>query len=231
MSAGGPENPSKSGWWGGFTAPEPPAVGGAAPQPYFHAPVSPPGPADAINPTSVSQPNPSLIVICIIGLGAVIAVPAFISLVDGASLLHYAFATGSGDLVLAYAIDLAVVFLGIGLILRKEIARAIYLVVALLGLVGLVIQTPTYLDLSSAVSQRASTSISSTQSEIAALQANPAIPTAEKQRDIASLRLDLNTSQATIAGDYSVSRLVVEYLLMLTPLVFLTRPAVRREFS
>lgn len=221
-----------SGWFVGKHA-APPAQGVGAQT--FHAPgATVPRPATVVFDVPSTRQNASLIVVCIIALGALIAVPAFVTLLEGASLLHIAFATAGGVLLIGYAIDLALLLIGIGLILRKERARVLCLVLAVISLVFLVIRTPDYLNAISPASHAAASATSLAQRDLAAIRADPTIPAADKQQDIASLRLridQLTADQAVVAGDYSVGRLVIEYLLILTPLVFLTRPAVKREFS
>ena len=162
------------------------------------------------------------IVAGVVVLGALIAIPAFLGIIGSISL---SFGRATSGSAFAGMIDLAYLALGVGLILRRERARRFYVALGVLGLVVLAIGFAADLALaaSSRGGERAATEAAYTRQKVG----RPP----EQVREIeAQERAELARLSVPRPGP-KPARYVPALLLILVPLLFLTRPSVRRVFS
>jgi hypothetical protein len=97
-----------------------------------------PDPVARPEATRSSSPERSRIVMAVVVLGAFITIQALVSLVGSAQLLSYGHAGVGG---LATIFDVGYVLLGVGLVIRREPARVIYVVIAIISLIFAVLGT------------------------------------------------------------------------------------------
>jgi uncharacterized membrane protein len=166
------------------------------------------------------------LVIAVMIVGALVALPALLGLLGSASI---SFGASKGGTTFGALIDIAYVILGVGLMLRRELARQVYVVLVVISLILLTV---------SAVGALASNNIGRTGSAaqqvnavIATEQADRGTSVAEKQRNIASMRRGLAKLEANEhPGLTGTSGLIPGFLLAFIGLVFFTRPAVKEVF-
>ncbi|HWB39260.1 MAG TPA: hypothetical protein VG604_03405 [Candidatus Saccharimonadales bacterium] len=174
----------------------------------------------------------SPVIIVIIVVGALIAIPAFISLIGNSSLITYGF----GGKALLKAFDVLDILLGIGIILRKQIARIIYVVLALISLAlsiyGLIHYASVIHKAYSAVNSLAAQAIADDEKTITETQNNKYLTDSEKQTIIQEAQDNMDTAKkikGEVKADYA--KFAGIYVISLIPLVVLTRPKVKAQFS
>ena len=168
--------------------------------------------------------------------------PALLGLLGGSSLISLRY-IGIGAAFGLVLVDLAYVALGVGLMLRKELARQIYVVIAVIGIVFAVIGTAGYVQDHglSATTAGAPTAayfqqrIAQTEARVAQVGSETNMTPAARSATLAALRAQLTIEQLDYANSRGVGGayggLVFAWLLALGPLVLLTRPAVKSRFS
>lgn len=164
----------------------------------------------------------SMIVIAVVILGALVAVPAFLGVVGSVSISFGNQAASGG--AIASLFDLGYIVLGIGLMMRRELARQVYVVLAIVSVIFLVIGA-----ISVWTSERtlAANGNAAVQAQIARTRSEP--PSASRESTIQSLEAVAARAKAD-QPDNDFSGLIPGFLLALVPLVFLTRPAVKAVF-
>jgi disulfide bond formation protein DsbB len=170
-----------------------------------------------------------IIVACIWLIGAFIAIPAALSLFGTVKILSYGIGGGTGGLVTA--IEVVDVLVGVGIIFRKEMARIVYIVLAIIGFILSLYGTTIYFKDLHAVSNSESQAITSTQNEITNYQNNTSIPSAQRQQVVSELQQDLAHEKKEQKPVFGLLNLIPDYFIALVPLIFLTRPSVKEQFS
>jgi hypothetical protein len=190
------------------------------------------------NPKAKSSTQ--FITIAVMALGAFIAVPALVSLVGWAKVISFGYISGTSAFVTVT--DVLYLLLGVGIVLRKELARIVYVFFAVIGLLLTVYGTYSTFNFHGVTNYdktRDSQNISQDQQQITSIQNNDFAPglhltNAQKQQQIQRLQQDIANAkkdQAKISGARSYADLIPGYLLAIIPLVFLTRPSVKEVFS
>lgn len=173
---------------------------------------------------------PTLIIALITIFGAYLAVTALLGLVGSLKLLSFGVVRTSGAVI--SIIDVVYIIVGLGIILRKEIARVAYIVIAVIGLGLSVYGTVKYFQSLNNVTNAQQQYISSTNAQISGYQNNPAIPSGQKKQITQQLKNDENTQIKLISKEKkdSIAPLIEGYAIAIVPLIFLTRPSVKKEF-
>jgi len=170
-----------------------------------------------------------VIVVCIWLIGAFISIPAALSLFGTAKILSYGISGGAGSIVTV--INVVYLLIGVGIILRKEMARIAFVVLAVIGLLLSVYGTFNYFKAAHAVSNSESQAIVITQREITQYQNNKSIPDSQKQVIVSELKQTLAREEKAAHSTVKLYNLIPAYLIALIPLIFLTRPSVKEQFS
>lgn len=162
-------------------------------------------------------------------IGAFIAIPAALSIFGIVRILGY----GGGAVgSLAGAVDILYVLVGIGIALRKEMARVVYVVLAVIGLIFSVIGTFNYLAYTQKISSQQASATAQAQQTIVQTENNKSLSASERQRIVQNvqnnLALEKKTDQASEVG---LLNLIPDYLIALVPLIFLTRQSVKDQFN
>ncbi len=195
---------------------------------------------NTIQTTAESNKN-NLIILLVIILGAYTAISALVGIFASTLAISYGF-IGAGGLLIA--IDVIYILIGIGLILRKELARFVYVVLAILGLL-LTIYGTVHIFNSHAfkvidyVKTQETQTINRDQQQITNIQNNnPStglqLTDVQKQQAIQNLQLNISRikkSRDKLSNSRLYFGLIQGYLLAIVPLVFLTRPSVKKLFS
>ena len=162
----------------------------------------------------------NMLVIAVVILGALIAIPAVLSLI-GSVAISFGKQAASGGTV-ASLFDLGYLALGVGLMMRRELARQIYVVLAIISLIFLVIGA---IAIYTAAGTETTNGNAALQARIAQLRSEP--PSAGRESTIRAV--EAVRAKANQPGD-DYSGLIPGFLIALVPLVFLTRPAVKAVF-
>lgn len=183
----------------------------------------------------------SWVVTGVMALGVVIALPALLGLVGAAKLLSFGYISGAGTFGLL--VDLVFLALGVGIVMCREQARVVYVVLAVVTLAFSVIGTVGYFTASSIAGASANTntasaitetkrSIAGQQAFIASVQGNPRYATDIRslQQNIAMENGEVVSWETTGTSHGKYTGLILGYLLAIFPLWFLTRPAVKEVF-
>lgn len=194
---------------------------------------------EALPPLAPDAPSreDSWIVIAVMIVGALIALPAFLGLIGSASI---SFTNARSDTAYAVAFDLAYLILGVGLILRRELARQVYVVLAVISLIFVGFAT---IEVATLNGVRATSGVARVPSEAARTQASIEriqddrhIAAVQKQRIARELQREVARYRAEVvvaheAEPDTYKALIPGFLLALIPLVFLTRPSVKNVFN
>jgi hypothetical protein len=193
-----------------------------------------------------------LIIVGVIALGIFIAVPAIFSIIGSVKIISYGNISVFDKAGIAiYIIDAIYLIVGVGLILRKELARIAYVVIGIILLLIGLYGTVKYFRESHSVSGSAAiyadettsaqTGVNGDQTTISNYENNTSIPAAQKQQIISGLESDLKKDQQQLSQDKQLQKqnsginalvkLIPTYLLAILPLVFLTRSKVKEVFS
>ena len=193
-----------------------------------------------------------LIILGVIALGIFIAVPAILSIISSVKIISYGGISVLGKAGgLIYLIDAIYLMVGIGLILRRELARISYVVIGVILLLIALYGTINYFRASHGISGPATiyaeetrsdqTAVNGDKASIANYQNSTSLPASEKQQIISSLENELAQDQQQLKQDQQLQKkntgvnvlveLIPTYLLAILPLVFLTRPRVIEVFS
>jgi hypothetical protein len=133
--------------------------------------------------------------------------------------------------VLAFLICIASFFLGLGIILKNESARVIYLFLCILTLVLTVISTITYVTVDARLNNLADKEKNSVQDQINSINNNSYLSPQEKTEEVKSLQ---TASKATLSStslyERELMELIINYVLCIIPLIVLTRPSVKEKF-
>jgi hypothetical protein len=136
-----------------------------------------------------------------------------------------------GANILGVILSFGELFLGTGILRRKEIARTIYVIVAVISLFFSIFGTVSYLNARSTASSGAVTAENSMQSEINNIKNNSNIPASQKDQELTDLEQSLSQVKANNNQVFSVTSLVEGYAISILSLVFLTRPKVKQVFK
>jgi hypothetical protein len=164
------------------------------------------------------------IIIAVTILGALIAIPALLGLLGSINL---SFGRNSNGSTLSALFDLAYLAIGIGLIFRREQARQIYVVLAVISLIFLAIGAIGVLT-TSGRSQASGNSARFLEEQIAKVESDPYLPQAVKERKNEALRQRVAETPKTSSSDIGV--LIPGLLLTLVPLALFTQERVKRVF-
>ncbi|HUC88395.1 MAG TPA: hypothetical protein VMR95_04620 [Candidatus Binatia bacterium] len=187
---------------------------------------------------SKSMDKSKVIIILITILGIYIAGSALIGLIGGVRLLSFGIARSTGGILTA--IDIVYLIIGAGIIFRRELARIVYIVIAVIGLVlssiGLYSYFHSVSNASSLQQQSRQLIIASTNKEIANYQSNTSIPANQKAQIIQEIKNTENgelktPDYPTVIVEKTIGPLIEGYAIAIIPLIFLTRPTVKEEFS
>jgi hypothetical protein len=171
----------------------------------------------------------TLVLIGVILLGIYITVPALLGLFSSITILSYGFAAGG----LLYVIEVLYVLIGVGILLRRELARVAYMVLAVIGLGFSIYGTHQVLSAISAVKRTEAVAITDQQQALQQLQANgagPGVSSAQNQQLIIQLQNDIAQLKSNKFEVRLYEDLAEGYLLAILPLIFLTRPSVKAIF-
>jgi hypothetical protein len=190
----------------------------------FHAP-----------PEGIAEQTPrrddSWIIIAVIAIGALVAISGFLALIDRATFGDTNFGAAFGGLF-----DFAYLIVGVGLMFRRELARQVFIVFAVIALIGFTWGAITY---TTRYNQALATGLAQKkaqiQAEITRIQdnPNPGLGGPGRQRNLAGLQEEVRQWQAQHSSVSATSRyagFIPLFLPGLISLVFLTRPAVKRVF-
>ena len=178
-----------------------------------------------------------LIIFGVMVLGAYIALSALLTLFSSLKILSFGFVGNRNFLIL---IDVIYLLIGIGLMLRNEIARLVYVIIGVIGLVIAIYGTYHYFSVNHAVQNLNNSAVIQTQNEITQYQDNSSIPASQKQLIITELQQQITQEQSQVQQYNKAYSHVVRneyisigeaYLLAIVPLVFLTRSSVKEIFS
>jgi hypothetical protein len=182
-----------------------------------------------------------MIVILVSILGAYTALSALLGLLGSVTALSFGFIKAGGQLTV---IDAIYLIIGVGLVFRKELARVVYIFLAIIGLLLTVYGTiHTFSPHSTAAISYERTQstqyIAQDQQQIKNVQHNDLAPglhltSTQKQQQIQQLQKDIaNTkkAEAKLSSVRLYAGLIQGYLLAIIPLVFLTRPSVKGVFE
>jgi|GEM_PF-2733790 len=177
----------------------------------------------------------SRIVIAVMVIGALIAAQALLGLLGSIGTSFGAAKSGSA---FAGALCIAYVILGVGLVLRKELARQAYVVLAVISLillavacVGLTVSSRGQATTPAAQSAYAYMA-AHTRAEITEIQHSRFLSPAAKQqqiRDVTRVEEGLKAQEGVSNGSYGA--LLPGFLLAFIGLVFFTRPSVKQVFE
>jgi flagellar basal body-associated protein FliL len=128
-------------------------------------------------------------------------------------------------------ISIVILLLGIGIALRREAARKVFLMVALLSLLVLGYGTFSYLKTVSKANQAKQATLKSVQSEISQMQM-PNIVTSDKAQILQQLKYEKQLDERSVSVDPGATTILISgYLTTLIPLVLLTRSRVKVLFN
>jgi hypothetical protein len=164
------------------------------------------------------------IIIAVTILGVLIATPALLGLLGSVDL---SFGRQSNGSALSKLFDLAYLAIGVGLIFRREQARQIYVVLAVISLLFLAIGAIGIVA-TSGRSEASSNSARFLERQIAAIESNPRLPQAVKKHNGEALRERVAATPKASSGDLGL--LIPGLLITLVPLVALTQERVKRVF-
>ena len=180
---------------------------------------------DSTDPPGARAESADPVIIAVTILGVLIAVPALLGLLGSVNL---SFGQQSNGSALNKLFDLAYLAIGIGLIFRREQARQIYVVLAVISLLFLAIGAIGVLA-SSGRSQVSGNSARFLEQQIAQIESNPYLPQAVKRRKDESLRQ--RVAETPKASNGNIGVLIPGLLLTLLPLAFFTQERVKRVFE
>jgi hypothetical protein len=184
---------------------------------------------DPITPTARDE-DADPIVIAVTIVGALITISALLGLLGSVNLSFGRHADGS---TIGALFDLAYLALGIGLIFRREQARQVYVVLAVISLIFLAIGAVGVVTASgrSSVSNNSARYL---EQRIAVIESNPHISEAARKRGSEQLRervADTPGVQTSGASNGDIGDVIPGLLITLVPLVFFTHQRVRRVFQ
>jgi hypothetical protein len=192
--------------------------------------------------TAVDKPSPSngehqVLKTLIIVLSIAILIPPVLSLTHIAQAISFG-AIGSHTIAIGYVADVFYIALGLGLLLRKEIARIAYVVVACLSLVLLVFGTIKLISNEHKSQAPPGSSVQvQVQYDIAYCLGQPPSQTRDQivqelQANMGSHQLPARTCNGSLGviGNQLVG-LIPAYLIVVVPLVFLSRRQVKALFT
>ncbi|HUD05731.1 MAG TPA: hypothetical protein VMR18_02335 [Candidatus Saccharimonadales bacterium] len=187
---------------------------------------------------SKSNDKSMVIKILITILGVYIASSALLGLFAGLKLLSFGIARSTGGILTV--IDIVYLVVGAGIVFRREIARIVYVVLAVVGLVLSSVGLYSYIHATSgsnSLEQQSKQSIiASTNKEIANYESSTTIPTNQKTQIIQEIKNtennELNSPEyPTVTVKKTIVPIIEGYAIAIIPLIFLTRPSVKEEFN
>lgn len=174
-----------------------------------------------------AQRKENWIILGVCTLGGLIVIPCLLALIGSADFSfggNVSSANGFGTFI-----DLCYLALGAGLILRRETARQIYLILGVLGI--LLFAAATLIDDNTTTPSRAP-AIASLETQISQVERDQQNSIAFKTRTVENLRRQLLVERARENDGHAKKPSPVPGLLLaFAPLVFLTRPSVRKVFD
>ena len=213
------------------------ASGVASPSPSPPIENSTDQPAPGTNDTGAlsSDKTRLLIVILVMALGVYTILPALLRLIGLGKLISLGFVSSSS--VLVTVLDVIYLAIGIGLILRKEIARAAYVFFAIIFLLFALYGTFKIYSQEHSQSTSQGNLRAQLQYDISYCLTKP--PSAERNATIRQLENDVNTNRqptktcsgSTLGTGNQYVALIPSYLLAIFPFVFLTIPRVKQVFN
>jgi len=176
-----------------------------------------------------------LIILAVIVLGILNALPALLRLIGSTKLISLGFVNGTSFVITL--IDIIYLVIGVGLILRREIARAAYIFLAVILLILAIYGTfHTYSIEHNQSTQQGNLEVQ-LQYDVSYCLTRPA--SQQRNEIVQQLEKDINNNQQpkqTCLSTLGITNnqyvaLIPSYLFAVIPLVFLTRPRVKEVFS
>ncbi len=188
---------------------------------------------------SPAQPSQKKTIIAklIVAFGILITLIALSGLIVGVRSASVDMTVDSDLVIASYILYL---LLGIGIIFKKEIARQIYIILAVLGLLLTIYTTYNYFSVGRHVSNGYANQVAGDKQAISNYQHNSLMSSSQKQSVIQGLRNQLSQDekyQQTFNNTYNKAQnhlvfiLIGDYALAILPLIFLTRPSVVEQFN
>jgi hypothetical protein len=187
-------------------------------------------PMAAAQSVAASAPRPMATIIMV--FGAVIALFAAQNLFNWIRIVSGPYGKTAED-ILGLTLNAVELLLGIGIIMRREIARSMYVSVATILLLLSLFGTYSYLKASHTINVDQKEVVSQIQKDITMYQNDSSIPTSERSQLVSELQNNKNAELESLTkGNTRLLWPLIEgYLITIAPIVFLTRPAVRKNFK
>ena len=200
-------------------------------------------PTDIPMPSSLSDNDETLaissedtrktkgITMIVMAFGAFIVVTCAINVLTWLRLAHASTGVSSVG-ILGLILAGGELCIGLGIIMRREVARAIYVVLAAISLVFSLYGTYNYFTAAHSLAQTEQAALASTQHTIASYQDNPTLTATQKARIIQPLQEAAKRDQQLLdQNKNALLPLIIAYIIAIAPLVFLTRPSVKAVFE
>lgn len=175
-----------------------------------------------------------VVVVFIMVLGACIAISALLSLVSWSRIISFGSLSATNAFV--RFIDAVYVLLGLGIMFRKNIARMIYIFIAIITLALSAFGTIRIVTQQHSQSAKSANLQIQLQYDISYCLTKP--PSQQRNQMVQQLEKDINTKQQPDQTCYAALgirsneyvALIPGYLIAIIPLIFLTRTSVKEQF-
>lgn len=138
----------------------------------------------------------------------------------------------NGSNIVAVLLDALELLLGIGILLRRETARMLYVIVAVILLLVSFLGTYNYFHAINRVNGAQKVNITLIQQEIKKTQNDHSLAADSKAQTIQQLQGEVNAEQHSVDSTKRLLLPLIEgYVITVLPLVFFTRPKVKEVFD
>jgi len=186
---------------------------------------------DNLPKEAVKGDNKSKVInVLIILFGVYTVATAILGLIGGVKLLSFGVVGKSGGLITF--ISIVELIIGVGIVLRRELARVAYIVVAIIFLCLSADGTYRYFQAIQTNNNSQQKYIASTKQEISQYQNDTSIPASQKTQLIQQVQNTENSELQLLSKEKTSLFPIIEgYIIAIIPLIFLTLPPVKEEFS